>query len=229
MASDVEAPPVVTIDGPSGTGKGTLALRLCRWLNWHLLDSGALYRTVAYVALERAVGLDDEDALAAIAAELPLVFADDGAELCVLLDELDVGDCIRSEVVGSAASAVAALAGVRKALLARQRAFLQMPGLVADGRDMGTVVFPSAVVKIFLTANAEVRAERRYKQLKQKGNDVNLARLSADIAARDRRDEARALSPLRPAPDAVILDTTSLDTNTVEEAARAIIQERGLG
>jgi len=221
-------PPTITIDGPSGTGKGTLTIRLTRWLGWHLLDSGALYRVVAYHAQGRGVALDAAVELAAIAAALPLEFRVNDDKVRILLDGVDVSDVIRSETAGNAASQVAAVPAVRTALLARQREFLRPPGLVADGRDMGTVVFPMAELKIFLTASPEVRAQRRYKQLKQKGIDVNLARLSEDIAARDRRDEQRDVSPLQPASDAIILDTTALDIVAVEESVKALAQERGL-
>jgi cytidylate kinase len=221
-------PPTITIDGPSGTGKGTLTIRLTRWLGWHLLDSGALYRVVAYQARNAGVALDAADELAAIAAALPLEFRVNDDKVLILLDGVDVSDEIRSETAGNAASRVAAVPAVRAALLARQREFLLEPGLVADGRDMGTVVFPAAELKIFLTASPEVRAQRRYKQLKQKGIDVNLARLSEDIAARDRRDEQRDVSPLQPASDAIILDTTALDIVAVEESVKALAQERGL-
>ena len=221
-------PPTITIDGPSGTGKGTLAKRLTQRLGWHLLDSGALYRVVAYVAQGDSVALDCATDLAAIAASLRLEFHVKGDDIQIRLDGLDVTRDIRSETAGSAASIVAAVPAVRVALLARQREFLRLPGLVADGRDMGTVVFAQAELKIFLTADASVRAERRYKQLKQKGIDVNLARLSEDIAARDRRDEQREVSPLQPAFDAKILDTTALDIDAVEVSVFALAQERGL-
>jgi CMP/dCMP kinase len=220
--------PTITIDGPSGTGKGTLAVRLMRRLRWHLLDSGALYRAVALRARQHGVSLDAAAEIVAIAAALPLEFREHDGQVRIRLDGVDVSGEIRSETVGNGASEVAAMAAVRAALLARQRGFLQPPGLIADGRDMGTVVFPAAELKIFLTASPEVRAARRYKQLKQKGIDVNLARLSEDIRARDRRDEQREVSPLRPASDAIILDTTALDIVAVEESVYALAQERGL-
>ncbi len=221
-------PPTITIDGPSGTGKGTLAIRLVRATGWHLLDSGALYRVVAYAAQQQGVSLDSAADLARIATGLALEFqvAEEAVE--VWLNGMEISTDIRSETAGSAASQVAAIAAVRDALLARQREFLRAPGLVADGRDMGTVVFPTAELKIFLTASPFIRAERRYKQLKQKGIDVNLARLSEDIAARDRRDEEREVSPLQPASDAIILDTSALDIDAVEESVIALAQERGL-
>lgn len=221
-------PPTITIDGPSGTGKGTLAIRLIRATGWHLLDSGALYRVVAYAAQCEGVGLDAAADLAHIAETLALEFQVDDEAMQIWLDGVDVSADIRSETAGTAASRVAAIPAVRAALLARQREFLQEPGLIADGRDMGTVVFPAAELKIFLTASASIRAERRYKQLKQKGIDVNLARLSEDIAARDRRDEEREVSPLQPASDAIILDTSALDIDAVEESVIALAQERGL-
>ena len=220
--------PIITIDGPSGTGKGTLAIRLTRFLGWHLLDSGALYRVVAFRAQELGVALDAVDPLEGIAQSLPLEFCVDEQGMHILLNQINVTDEIRSESVGSAASFVAAIPEVRIALLERQREFCQPPGLVADGRDMGTVVFPQAALKIFLTASPEERAQRRYKQLKQKGIDVNLARLSEDIAARDQRDERRKMSPLQPAPDAINLDTTALDIAAVEEIVMTLAQERGL-
>jgi CMP/dCMP kinase len=219
--------PIITIDGPSGTGKGTLAARLARLLGWHLLDSGALYRVVGYVARHRQVALDQVDRLSDIARSLALEFrlARDGVQ--ILVNDEDVTEKIRSEIAGNDASEVAAIPEVRDALLVYQRECLRPPGLVADGRDMGTVVFTTAALKIFLTASPEVRAQRRYKQLKQKGIDVNLARLSEDIAARDRRDEQRTVSPLRPASDAIILDTTALNIASVEEAVKVLAQEHG--
>lgn len=220
--------PIITIDGPSGTGKGTLAIRLTRFLGWHLLDSGALYRVVAFRAQQLGMTLDAVGPLEAIAQSLPLEFRVDEQGVHILLNQIDVTDEIRSESAGSAASFVAAIPEVRIALLERQREFCQPPGLVADGRDMGTVVFPQAALKIFLTASPEERAQRRYKQLKQKGIDVNLARLSGDIAARDQRDERRKMSPLQPASDAITLDTTALDIAAVEEIVMTLAQERGL-
>lgn len=220
--------PVIAIDGPSGTGKGTLAMRLTSWAGWHLLDSGALYRVVGHYAAVRDIALDDDAGLAAIAADLPVEFVVGDDEVRVMLNGRDVTDDIRSEAAGGAASQVAVVPAVRAALLSRQRDFRQPPGLVADGRDMGTVVFPQAELKIFLTASPAERAQRRYKQLKQKGIDVNLARLSEDIAARDRRDQQRKVSPLQPAPDAIILDTTALDIVAVEDSVKALAKERGL-
>ncbi len=219
---------IITIDGPSGTGKGTLASRLTRRLGWHLLDSGALYRVVAYQAQQLDVPLDETETVAKIAGSLPLDFQIENEAVRILLNSADITDSVRSEAAGSAASQVAALPEVRSALLLYQRNFLRPPGLVADGRDMGTVVFPTADLKIFLTASPNVRARRRYKQLKQKGIDVNLARLSEDIAARDKRDEQRDVSPLLPASDAITLDTTALSISRVEETVVGLAQERGL-
>lgn len=220
--------PVVTVDGPSGTGKGTVALWLARTLGWHFLDSGALYRVLAHHATLCAVALEDEARVAGLALRLPVAFAEGVGEPRVLLDGQDVTAAIRTEAGGAAASVVAALPAVREALLARQRAFRQAPGLVADGRDMGTVVFPDAAFKLFLTASAEARADRRYKQLKGKGIDVNLAALLEDIRRRDQRDEQRAVAPLQPAPDAEILDTTNLGIPEVEARVKRLLHERGI-
>lgn len=209
--------PVITIDGPSGVGKGTLSQLLAEQLGWHLLDSGALYRVVGLAAQRGGIALDDESALAALALDLPLRFQTDDAGVRVLLAEEDVSAALRTEAAGNAASQVAALGAVRAALLERQRAFQQLPGLVADGRDMGSVVFPSAALKIFLSASPEERANRRYKQLKQKGMDVNLAALIEALRERDARDSARAVAPLRPATDAMLIDTTELSIAEVFE------------
>ncbi len=221
-------PPTITIDGPSGTGKGTLANRLVYATGWHVLDSGVLYRVLAYVAKSKGLSLDSASGLAQIARTLALDFQATHEILQVWLNGVDVSADIRSEETGSAASRIAAIAGVRSALLDRQREFLRPPGLIADGRDMGTVVFPNAELKIFLTASPSIRAKRRYKQLKQKGIDVSLARLSEDIAARDRRDQEREVSPLQPAGDAKILDTSALDIDAVEKSVIALLKERGL-
>jgi cytidylate kinase len=210
--------PVITVDGPGGTGKGTVCAGLSAALGWHLLDSGALYRAVGLAALRAGIDLDDAPAVAALAGSLPVHFSRDAAggdPIRTWIGDDDVSEAIRSEECGSAASRVAAHGTVRACLLAQQRAFRRPPGLVADGRDMGTVVFPDAGLKIYLTAEVDVRAQRRHKQLKQKGIDVSLRRLLADMAERDRRDEARAASPMRPADDAVVLDTSERDAAEV--------------
>jgi len=223
-----DAVPVIAVDGPSGTGKGTLSLRIAQSLGWHFLDSGALYRVLAHYATLSGVPLDDEAAVARLARALPVTFAAGDGEPRVLLDGRDVTAAIRTEEGGAAASVVAALPAVRAALLDRQRAFRAAPGLVADGRDMGTVVFPDAAFKLFLTASPEARAERRYKQLKGKGIDVNLAALLEDIRRRDQRDEQREVAPLQPAPDAEILDTTTLGIPEVEARVRQLLRLRGI-
>jgi cytidylate kinase len=211
-----ESPPVIAIDGPSASGKGTIAQGVARALGFHYLDSGALYRLVALAARRQGIGLSDPQALAALAQGLEATF--DGDQ--VILEGERVTDAIRSEEVSQAASQVAALAPVRSALLARQRAFRQPPGLVAEGRDMGTQVFPDARLKIFLTASAEERARRRYKQLMDKGMRVSMIDLVREIAERDRRDRERVVAPLRQAEDAVLIDTTSL---TVDEIVQAVV------
>lgn len=222
------AVPVVAVDGPSGTGKGTLSLRIAQALGWHFLDSGALYRVLAHHATLSGVDLADEAGVTRLALSLPVEFAAGGGEPRVLLNGQDVTAAIRTEEGGAAASVVAALPAVRAALLERQRAFREAPGLVADGRDMGTVVFPDAAFKLFLTASPEARAERRYKQLKGKGIDVNLAALLEDIRRRDQRDEQREVAPLQPAPDAEILDTTNLGIPEVEARVRQLLRKRGI-
>ena len=208
--------PVITIDGPSASGKGTVAERVARALGFHFLDSGALYRLTALSAIKAGVALDDEAGVARLAAALPARFGDGR----IWLADAEVTEAIRAEAVGEGASKVAALPAVRAALLNRQRAYRQAPGLVADGRDMGTVIFPDAAAKVFLTASAEARAERRYKQLIEKGNSASLPALVADMQARDARDTARAVAPLKPAPDALLLDTTHLG---IESAVQAVL------
>ena len=205
--------PVVAIDGPSGSGKGTISRGVARALGWHWLDSGALYRLVALAAVKRGIAMTDAERLADLAATMNARFSDDGTR--VTLDGVDVSDELRTESAGEAASQVAVVAAVRAALLAPQREFARAPGLVADGRDMGTVVFPDALLKVFLTASSEERATRRHKQLKEKGIDVSLPDLSSDIAQRDRRDASRSLAPLRPATDARVIDSTSLSPEEV--------------
>jgi len=216
--------PVLAVDGPGGAGKGTLCRAVAERLGWHLLDSGALYRLVAAAAERAGIELTDEPGLAALARDLPVRFQGER----VWLGEEDVSEEIRSEACGNRASQVAALPGVRTALVGLQREFRRLPGLVADGRDMGTVIFPDAELKVFLTASAEERARRRYNQLKDKGFDVNLAALSAEVAARDRRDAERAVAPLRPATDAVVVDSTALDIDAVIARVLEEMARRGL-
>ena len=214
--------PVVTIDGPSGSGKGTVAALLARELGWHLLDSGALYRLTALAAMNHGVDFGDEASLEVLAGHLDVQFEPgETGELAITLEGERVGANLRTEEVGAKASIVAALPGVRKALLQRQQNFAETPGLVADGRDMGTVVFPEASLKVYLTASAEERAKRRQDQLQRKGIDASFDRLLADILARDERDMNRDVAPLKPAEDAVIIDSTRLN---IQEVFNSIIQ-----
>jgi len=209
--------PVITVDGPSGSGKGTISHAVARELGFHFLDSGALYRLLAYAAQQRGIALDDETALAELAGKLDIRFPAEGNTDTVLLDGQNVGGDIRTEAAGAGASKVAALPAVRAALLQRQRDFRQAPGLVADGRDMGTVVFPDAEAKFFLTASSQERARRRFNQLKEKGKESPFEEILADIEARDARDSSRSVAPLKPAEDALTIDTTSLDIPTTIE------------
>jgi cytidylate kinase len=218
--------PVITIDGPSGSGKGTLCQKLAEKFNWHLLDSGAIYRVLALAALHHNVELENEDAVSLLAGHLDVVFKPTAEGVRVFLEGEDVSRDLRTEETGNAASKVAAFPRVREALLRRQRNFREAPGLIADGRDMGTVVFTDAPVKIFLDASASARAERRYKQLQVKGFDVNIAHLLAEIEERDHRDRNRPVAPLKPADDALVIDSTNLDINQVVEMVVDYVNEK---
>ena len=227
---DRAAAPILTIDGPSGSGKGTISRRVASRLGWHLLDSGALYRLVALAGSREGLAASDEAGHAALAARMQVRFGDDGQgeeQVWLGAPPVDVTREIRTEEAGQGASRVAVWPSVRAALLQRQHDFAQPPGLVADGRDMGTVVFPAAPVKIFLTASAEERAQRRHKQLKDKGSGASLAALSLEIAERDRRDSTRAVAPLKPAADAVLIDSTGLSIEAVVERVMAEMAARG--
>jgi len=211
----VSAAPVIAIDGPSASGKGTIASRVARRLAFHYLESGALYRLVALLSLRE--GTMNEASLVRLAEEMDVLFEDGD----IYLDDESVSEKVRSEPVGNRASEVAKVPGLRQALLTRQRAFRRPPGLVADGRDMGTVVFPDAPLKVFLTASPEIRAERRYKQLIEKGIDANLRALSRDLQDRDERDAKRPVAPLVPAPDSQVLDSSAL---SIDEVVQRILQ-----
>jgi len=224
--------PVITVDGPSGSGKGTICSLLAAKLKWHLLDSGALYRLVAYGALKNSIDFTDTDKLADYAQNLDIRFdvsepnTETGAtEVAVILENEAVGHAIRTEKSGNNASKVAAIPAVRTALLERQRQFLEEPGLIADGRDMGTVVFPEARLKIYLTASAEERAKRRFKQLKEKGIESTIAALELEISERDERDMNRPVAPLKPAEDAHVIDTSSMPINEVIQHVLDLYQE----
>lgn len=218
--------PVLTIDGPSGSGKGSIAQLVAKKLGWHLLDSGALYRLTALSALRQGVNFDDVPALANIALNLNVEFlpSEEGQPVRVLLDGEDVTQELRKETSGNNASKVAVIPEVRQALLDCQRKFCREPGAVADGRDMGTVVFPDAPYKVYLTASAQARAERRFDQLKQQGEDVRIATLLREIEERDARDMGRKTAPLRPADDALVVDTTELSIEQVLEKVLALVK-----
>jgi cytidylate kinase len=219
--------PVLTIDGPSGSGKGTISGHVAQRLGWHYLDSGALYRAVGIAAGWADIDLSDASALVRLTFDTLIDFSDDAeGEPRVIVNGLDATDALRTETAGAAASAIAAIPEVRSALKDRQRAFRRPPGLVADGRDMGTVIFPDAQWKVFLTASAEERAERRHKQLSEKGVSVTLPGLLREILARDARDANRAVAPLRPAEDAVRIDTTGLSIDDVVERVLALLPAR---
>ncbi|MFP1722356.1 (d)CMP kinase [Lonsdalea quercina] len=218
--------PVITVDGPSGAGKGTLCKALAEALHWNLLDSGAIYRVLALAALHHQVDIHSEEALVPLATHLDVRFVPEDGQLKVVLEGEDVSLAIRTEEVGNTASQTAAFPRVREALLRRQRAFREAPGLIADGRDMGTVVFPDAAVKIFLDASAEERAQRRMLQLQEKGFSVNFERLLSEIKERDDRDRNRAVAPLVPAPEALVLDSTEMSLNEVVERALAYVSQK---
>jgi CMP/dCMP kinase len=220
-------PPVLAIDGPSGSGKGTVCRRVATALAWHLLDSGALYRVLAWASQRAGIASSDPQKLQSLASSLQVEFRRSASgEERVLLDGCDITGAVRAEECGNRASELAVIPQVREGLKTLQRCFRQPPGLVADGRDMGTVIFPDAGLKIFLTASVEERAQRRYNQLKEKGLDANLPALFRDIAARDARDLSRAVSPLKPAPEAVVLDTTHLDIEQVVAEVLALARKR---
>jgi len=226
MTNAKATPPVVTIDGPSGVGKGTTASLLAERLGWHLLDSGALYRVLALASEQAGVAVDDESALESMAAQLDVQFQGREGLQKVLLSGRDVSDVIRTEACGGRASQVASLPGARRGLLALQHRFREAPGLVADGRDMGTTIFPEAPLKIFLTASAAERARRRHKQLKEKGIDANVSELESAIAERDKRDAERSASPLKPADDAILIDTTDISIGEVFDRVMNLVEER---
>ncbi|MGQ9426152.1 (d)CMP kinase [Gilvimarinus sp. F26214L] len=228
MQQTLETAPVITIDGPSGSGKGTISQLVARKLGFNFLDSGALYRLTALAARKRNVDWADEAAVARVAAGLDVKFETDGGRATILLDGEDATDAIRKEDMSLGSSTVAAHPAVRAALLELQKGFQRPPGLVADGRDMGTTVFPTADVKIFLTASAEERAQRRYNQLLEKGESVSLRALLKDIQARDERDSQRAVSPLKPADDALILDSTRLSIVEVLDRVLDYAAQRGI-
>ncbi|ROZ82479.1 (d)CMP kinase [Pseudomonas neustonica] len=225
-----QAIPVITIDGPGGSGKGTIAGLLASRLGWNLLDSGALYRVLAFAAVNHGVSLTNAESLEMLAGHLDVQFVavEDAREQHIILEGEEVTRALRTEIVGAGASQVAAIPGVRAALLQRQRAFREAPGLVADGRDMGTVVFADAELKIYLTAGAEERAGRRHRQLLEKGETANLASLLDEIVARDDRDMNRSIAPLRPADDAIQIDSTQMSIEEVLEMVHQEAQKRDL-
>lgn len=226
--SYVASVPVITVDGPSGVGKGTISHMLADRLGWHLLDSGALYRVTGQACVIEGVSWDDDPAVADVARHLDVAFSlAANGEMLVAYKGVDVSAAIRTEEGGRGASTVAAIPAVREALFARQRDFLQPPGLVADGRDMGTVVFPDAPLKFFLTASAAERAERRYKQLLEKGESVSLPRLLADIQERDERDSSRSVSPLIPAEDAIVIDSSATPISDVFARVMLEVKKKG--
>ena len=224
-------PPVLTLDGPGGSGKGTIAQIIAGRLGWHYLDSGALYRVLGLTASRRGLALDDEPTLCRLAETIRIEFIPqpDGTPARVSVDGQDVSTELRTETTGELASLVAVLPDVRASLLQKQRDFRENPGLVTDGRDMGTTVFPDAILKVFLTASAEVRAERRYKQLKNKGLNANLSAILGEIRQRDQRDSSRSVSPLKPADDAWILDCSTLSITEVVDSVSSRLRSRLAG
>jgi cytidylate kinase len=226
MSKSDKPVPVLAIDGPSGSGKGTISRAVADALGWHLLDSGAIYRAVGYAAGMAGIDLSDAQAVTRCTETTKIVFRDpkDGGETRVVVNGHDATDEIRTETCGAAASAIAVIPAVRAALLDKQRSFRRPPGLVADGRDMGTIVFADAPYKVFLTASAEERARRRYKQLKEKGLAVTLSTLLREIEARDERDATRKVAPLRPATGALIIDTTGIPVDEVIAQVLAVVQ-----
>ncbi|MES0328044.1 MAG: (d)CMP kinase [Gammaproteobacteria bacterium] len=222
MSSNI---PVLTLDGPSGVGKGTVCLLVAKQLGWHILDSGSLYRLLALSAGDN-VDLDNVSQLADLAKDMQIEYVTSGDALGIYLRGENVSEAIRTEATGVLASKIAAIPEVRQALLDKQKAFAQAPGLVADGRDMGTTVFPKAALKIFLTASAEERAKRRYKQLKDKGVSANLSQLTAELMERDERDSTRSASPLLAADDAIVIDTSDLSIDQVCEQVMQLVEQR---
>lgn len=224
--SQAPSAPVLTIDGPSGSGKGTISALVAGQLGWRLLDSGALYRAVGYAAGAAGLDLSDVEAVTRCARDTKIHFraSGDGGETRVIVNGHDATDELRTETAGAAASAIASMPSVREALVALQLGFRKAPGLVADGRDMGTVIFPDAAYKVFLTASASERAKRRYKQLKEKGLSVTLAGLQREIEARDSRDASRAVAPLKPAEDALLVDTTGMGIDEVVAKVLAVVR-----
>ncbi len=220
--------PVIAVDGPSGTGKGTLCGRLAEQLGWHLLDSGSLYRILGLIISDKNITLDDLERITKEALNMDLSFINSGELVSILLNGKDVTDQIRTETAGNLASKIAVIPEVRAALYERQKAFQKAPGLIADGRDMGTVVFPQADLKIYLTASPDIRAKRRYKQLKDIGNNVTVAQLLAEIAERDERDSQRQIAPLKPADDAIVIDTSNLGIDDVEAKVMSLIAKYGM-